>query len=119
MDQLAAPAFSAKRRPHIKSFHLACLGVDSSQRAASCDLASLVIERQKQASPRTRIFAGKLCQFLRESVEAKTNSHRFGIFNEKLACYANELRRFGLFDAHDDVPPLFVMLSNSPRNLNA
>src|SRR5579864_7154626 len=102
MDQLAAQTLSAERRPHIKSFHLARRRVDSSQCAASCDLfVVFIIKRQKQASPWTRVFAGKSCQFLRESLEAKANAHRFGIFSEKLTCYADELRRFRLFDAHD------------------
>src|SRR5579859_2115028 len=120
MDQLAAQAFPAERRPHIKSLHLARLRVDSSQRTASCNLLVIfIVERQKQASPWTCILAGKLCQFFRESLEAKANSHRLGVFNKKFAHYADELWRCCLFDVHDGAPPLFVMLPNSPVNVNA
>src|SRR5487761_7406 len=117
MDQLAAKAFSAERRAHIKSLHLARLRVDSPQCAASCNL--LIIERQKQPSPWTCIFAGKLCQFSRESLEAKTNSHRFGVFDKKLARHANGFRGFRAFDSHSDTTSFSIMLANFPHHRDA
>src|SRR5487761_555244 len=114
MDQLAAKAFSAERRAHIKSLHLARLRVDLPQCAASCNLH--IIERQKQPSPWTCIFAGKLCQFFRESLEAKTNSHRFGVFDKKLAYHANGFRGFRALDPHSDGTSFSIMLANFPHH---
>src|SRR5487761_1601964 len=114
MDQLAAKAFSAERRAHIKSLHLARLRVDLPQCAASCNLH--IIERQKQPSPWTCIFAGKLCQFFRESPEAKTSSHRFGVFDKKLAYHAYGFRGFRAFDSHGNSTSLTIMLANFPHH---